>query len=200
MALTATDRLEEFLRDPGLVPAVVDGNRTRAALSGIDPSEYSEVTGGLTGAAGWPAMCVAAGRRHLDLARRAAATGRTTAGRAWDCLVDGLTVAGEAVETIEVAGPYGSRGLLRHPAGAATSAPLVVVEPGLDSSTAEFAVLADALAARGLATLSLDGPGRGVRSTVTPARAENERVVGAALDAVGSRTLLDLDTESVWSG
>lgn len=112
-------RLEEFLRDPGLVPAVVDGNLTRAALSGIDPSEYSEVTGGLTEAAGWPAMCVAAGRRHLDLARSAADAGRMVSaatafrdasrwchlstcvphpdgeqhrhatGLAWDCLVDG---------------------------------------------------------------------------------------------------------------
>ncbi len=54
-------------------------------------------------------------------------------------------------------------------------------------------MLADALAARGLATLSLDGPGQGVLSQRIPARADYELVVGAALDALGRPAGLDLD-------
>ncbi|MFD8481134.1 alpha/beta hydrolase family protein [Kitasatospora sp. NPDC059673] len=75
--------------------------------------------------------------------------------------------------------------------------PVVLVIPGMDSAKEEFHALADALLARGLAVLAIDGPGQGVLATRTVLNAEDHRRAAArALDALAEATdewELDLD-------
>ena len=63
---------------------------------------------------------------------------------------------------------------LRRPAGAARP-PLVVLLPGLDSTKEEFFAWGNVFLTRGMATLSLDGPGQGetgLSSNIEPAYEE----------------------------
>ena len=95
-------------------------------------------------------------------------------------------------------------GNLRRPAGAATSGgpderargrpcPLVVLIPGLDSTKEEFFCWEAVFLARGMATLSLDGPGQGETAWQMPIRPDYELAVGAILDAIAGRPELDAD-------
>jgi len=63
-------------------------------------------------------------------------------------------------------------------------APVVVIVPGLDSSQVEFYANALALRRRGLATLTIDGPGQGELAPNTVTRADYHLVVAEALDAL----------------
>jgi dipeptidyl aminopeptidase/acylaminoacyl peptidase len=81
---------------------------------------------------------------------------------------------------------------LRRPAGVERP-PLVILIPGLDSTKEEFFHWEDVFLARGMATLSLDGPGQGETGYHMPIRPDYEVAVGAALDALAGRDDLDLD-------
>jgi pimeloyl-ACP methyl ester carboxylesterase len=83
-------------------------------------------------------------------------------------------------------------GNLRRPGGE-TRPPLVLLIPGLDSTKEEFFNWENVFLRRGLATLSLDGPGQGESGFVTHIRAEYEQAVAAALDTFAGRRDLDLD-------
>jgi 2,6-dihydroxypseudooxynicotine hydrolase len=83
---------------------------------------------------------------------------------------------------------------LRLPA-AGHRAPLVVLIPGLDSTKEEFFVWESVFLRRGMATLSLDGPGQGETGFLMNIRPDYEVAVTAILDAVAERD--DLDAESV---
>jgi 2,6-dihydroxypseudooxynicotine hydrolase len=80
---------------------------------------------------------------------------------------------------------------LRRPRSAPAPAPLVVLIPGLDSTKEEFFVWESVFLRRGMATLSLDGPGQGETGWRMPIRPEYELAVSAVLDAVSGRTELD---------
>jgi pimeloyl-ACP methyl ester carboxylesterase len=82
---------------------------------------------------------------------------------------------------------------LRRPPGAAEPVPLVVLIPGLDSTKEEFFCWEAVFLARGMATLSLDGPGQGETAWRMPIRPEYELAVGAILDAVAGRPELDAE-------
>jgi 2,6-dihydroxypseudooxynicotine hydrolase len=69
--------------------------------------------------------------------------------------------------------------------------PLVVLIPGLDSTKEEFFAWESVFLARGLATLSLDGPGQGETGVRLPIRHDYEVAVTAVLDAVAGRPDLD---------
>jgi pimeloyl-ACP methyl ester carboxylesterase len=71
--------------------------------------------------------------------------------------------------------------------------PLVVLIPGLDSTKEEFFHWEDVFLARGMATLSLDGPGQGETGFHMAIRPDYEVAVAAALDALAGRDDLDLD-------
>ena len=71
------------------------------------------------------------------------------------------------------------------------AAPLVVLIPGLDSTKEEFFVWESVFLDRGMATLSLDGPGQGETGFELDIRADYEVAVAAILDAVADRTELD---------
>jgi pimeloyl-ACP methyl ester carboxylesterase len=81
---------------------------------------------------------------------------------------------------------------LRRPSGAARPS-LVVLIPGLDSTKEEFFHLEDAFLQRGMATLSIDGPGQGEVGLELPIRHDYEVGVSAMLDAIAGRDDLDLE-------
>ncbi len=72
-------------------------------------------------------------------------------------------------------------------------APLVVLIPGLDSTKEEFFAWESVFLARGMATLSLDGPGQGETGFELDIRPDYEVAVRAILDAVAGRAELDHD-------
>ncbi|MGH8874414.1 MAG: alpha/beta hydrolase family protein, partial [Acidimicrobiia bacterium] len=81
-------------------------------------------------------------------------------------------------------------GNLRRPAGRALP-PLVLLLPGLDSTKEEFFNWENVFLARGVATLSLDGPGQGETGYTTYIRHDYETAVGAVLDHLARRSDLD---------
>jgi 2,6-dihydroxypseudooxynicotine hydrolase len=80
---------------------------------------------------------------------------------------------------------------LRRPASPGRP-PLVVLIPGLDSTKEEFYLWESVFLARGMATLSLDGPGQGETGFRMPIRPDYEVAVAAALDALAGVDGLDL--------
>ncbi len=99
-------------------------------------------------------------------------------------------------ERIEAAlGPGRLAANLRRPPGATAAPPLVVIIPGLDSTKEEFFHLENVFLARGMATLSMDGPGQGEAGSALPIRPDYEVAVAAMLDALDGRD--DIDPERV---
>jgi 2,6-dihydroxypseudooxynicotine hydrolase len=87
-------------------------------------------------------------------------------------------------------------GNLRRPANAHVQAPrrppLVLLLPGLDSTKEEFFHWENVFLARGLATLSLEGPGQGEPGYHSAIRPDYEAAVAAILDALEGRSDVDL--------
>ncbi len=81
---------------------------------------------------------------------------------------------------------------LRRPPGTPRP-PLVLLIPGLDSTKEEFFHHENAFLARGMATLSIDGPGQGESGFSMPIRHDYEVAVAAMLDVLAAREDLDLD-------
>ena len=71
---------------------------------------------------------------------------------------------------------------LRRPSAVEDHAPLVLLLPGLDSTKEEFWEWENVFLRRGLATLSLDGPGQGETGYTTHIHPNYEVAVSAALD------------------
>jgi 2,6-dihydroxypseudooxynicotine hydrolase len=70
---------------------------------------------------------------------------------------------------------------------------LVVLLPGLDSTKEEFLSWENVFLRRGLATLSLDGPGQGETGLSTPIEPAYEKAVSVAIDHLQGRGDLDLE-------
>jgi 2,6-dihydroxypseudooxynicotine hydrolase len=83
-------------------------------------------------------------------------------------------------------------GNLRRPDGDPRP-PLVLLIPGLDSTKEEFFKLENVFLDRGMATLSMDGPGQGESGYDLPIRADYDVAVAAVLDAIAGRNDVDLD-------
>ena len=81
---------------------------------------------------------------------------------------------------------------LRRPPGIDRPA-LVIMVPGLDSTKEEFFNFEQVFIDRGLATLSLDGPGQGETGFELPLRHDYEVAVTAILDELQGRDDIDLD-------
>ncbi len=82
---------------------------------------------------------------------------------------------------------------LRRPSAEATRVPLVVLIPGLDSTKEEFHLWENVFLRRGMATLSLDGPGQGETGFRMAIRPDYEVAVAAILDAIAGFGELDLE-------
>jgi len=118
---------------------------------------------------------------HEDLARRTVDTYRKA--------LPGLDPVGERLEL-----PFEGAvvpGILRRPRGVAI-APLVLLVPGLDSVKEELFTMENEFLRRGMATLSVDGPGQGENERRFPIRPDWSGVVTAIIDGLRRRDDLDL--------
>ena len=117
-----------------------------------------------------------------------------TSARAVDALGRALRLLDPGAERLEFELGRGRVvGILRRPAGAERP-PLVVLIPGLDSTKEEFHTWEDVFLQRGLATLTIDGPGQGEGGYGGVAmRPDYEVAVTAVLDGLTGRRDLDLE-------
>jgi 2,6-dihydroxypseudooxynicotine hydrolase len=81
-------------------------------------------------------------------------------------------------------------GYLRRPAGIARP-PVAVILPGLDVAKEELHAWSDAFLRRGVATVTLDGPGQGEAAFYFPIRPDWGKVLGAVIDGLEQRSDVD---------
>jgi dienelactone hydrolase len=205
------------------VQAAIDHWAPRFVQAGVDYSDFVATTAGVEHWEDWHAAWCRNADMHAGLAEDAAVRGhRLTAGEAWAratvayhfakfvWMVDparSRAAADKAVAAMarvhEYLDPSAERlempldggrvvGNLRRPRGE-TRPPLVLLVPGLDSTKEEFFRLENVFLDRGMATLSMDGPGQGESGYDLPIRADYDVAVTAVLDAIGDRGDLDLD-------
>jgi dipeptidyl aminopeptidase/acylaminoacyl peptidase len=205
------------------VQAAVDNWGSRLIANGVDYNDFRRVTGALERWDDWLDAWVSCADGHREDAERARDAGHgLTAGEAFvraavayhfakfvwvvdrernraatERAIAALTAAHEHLDpTFErVLAPLDGAtlaGNLRRPAGV-EHPPLVVVIPGLDSTKEEFFHWENVFLDRGMATLSMDGPGQGESGFELDIRPDYEVAVGAMLDAVAGRSDLDLD-------
>ncbi|HEX6513262.1 MAG TPA: alpha/beta fold hydrolase [Chloroflexota bacterium] len=79
-----------------------------------------------------------------------------------------------------------------------SKAPLVFLTQGNDSTKENFFQRENALLARGLATLSLDGPGQGEGGYTLPLMPDFERPVTATLDFIAGHPHVDANNVGIW--
>jgi len=195
----------------------------RFVAQGVDYNDFVRTTSGIERWDQWLEAWVATAEMHAELARAAERQGRTrTAGegyvRAALCYHFAKFVwvldmqryretADKAVASLSAAhrllDPTAQRvevsfdgttmvANLRRPSAPARP-PLALLLPGLDSTKEEFFYWENVFLARGLATLSLDGPGQGETGYTTHIRPDYEVAVTIVLDALSQRRDLALD-------
>jgi pimeloyl-ACP methyl ester carboxylesterase len=199
------------------VQAAVDHWAPRFVQAGVDYNDFVRITAGIERWEDWLDAWCASGDEHAELAAEAEAGGRLrTAGEAWlraavayhfgkfvwvldaeraraaadravAALAAGHRLLRTGAERIETPVAIGN---LRRPQ--AERPPLVILIPGLDSTKEEFFRLEELFLARGMATLSMDGPGQGEAGYTLPIRHDYEVAVAALLDALAGRADLDL--------
>jgi 2,6-dihydroxypseudooxynicotine hydrolase len=191
--------------------------------NGIDYNDFVRVTSGIERWDEWLAAWSAAADVHHSLALQARESGHSqSAGEAFlraavtyhfskfvwvldpernrratqaavQSMYDGLAIVDPSAERIEAELDGGVIAAnLRRPGGP-FPAPLVLLLPGLDSTKEEFHNWETVFLRRGMATLSLDGPGQGETGFTMSIRPDYEVAVGAILDAVADYDGLDLD-------
>ena len=204
------------------VQAAIDNWAPRMVTQGIDYNDFVRTTARIERWEEWLDAWSETGELHLRLAREAEDAGRRrTAGeafvraalcfhfakyvwvvqpernrettiRARDALREAQRLLDPSTERIEAPLDGGAViGNLRRPAGPERP-PLVLLIPGLDSTKEEFFNFERVFLERGLATLSLDGPGQGEAGFELPIRPDYEVAVSAILDALTGRGDLDL--------
>jgi 2,6-dihydroxypseudooxynicotine hydrolase len=205
------------------VQAAIDNWASRLIANGVDFNDFRRITSSLERWDDWLDAWVATADDHRSRAEAARDAGHDlTAGEAFiqaatayhfakfvwvmdaernhaatrkaiDAMAAGHALLDPTAERVEV--PFDGASLagnLRRPAGL-DRAPLVVLIPGLDSTKEEFFVWENVFLERGMATLSMDGPGQGESGFALDIRPDYEAAVGAMLDAVASRSDLDHD-------
>ncbi len=213
------------------VQAAVDHWAPRFIAMGVDYNDFVRTTGRIERWEDWLDAWTAVADEHLELAEDAESAGRArSAGEAYlhaaICLHFGkfvwvLDAAAHRAATERaiaamakahsfldptaerIEAPLGDGTLaanLRRPSGGERP-PLVVLIPGLDSTKEEFFHWENAFLVRGMATLSMDGPGQGETGFRLAIRHDYEVAVAAMLDALARRADrerdLDLDLERV---
>jgi 2,6-dihydroxypseudooxynicotine hydrolase len=205
------------------VNAAIANWAPRFVSQGVDFNDFHRVTANVETWPEWLPAWVESGDAHGELAREAEEQGRTlTAGEAWNraalayhfakfvwmvdmeryrdaadravvALANVHRLLDPLAERVEV--PFEGAtmvGNLRRPLGAERP-PLVLLLPGLDSTKEEFFEWENVFLRRGLATLSLDGPGQGETGYTTYIHANYEVAVAALLDHLAARDDLDHD-------
>jgi len=205
------------------VQAAIDHWAPRFIAMGVDYNDFARTTARIERWEEWLGAWTAVAEEHLELAADAEAAGRRrSSGEAYlhaaVCLHFGkfvwvLDAAAHRAATERsiaalakahsfldptaerIEAPLGAgtlAGNLRRP-GSPRRPPLVLLIPGLDSTKEEFFHWENAFLARGMATLSIDGPGQGETGFRLPIRHDYEVAVAAMLDALGARDDVDLE-------
>jgi dienelactone hydrolase len=210
------------------VAAAISHWAPRFLANGIDYSDFVKVTSSIATWDDWCARWCGAGAKHEELGRTALAEGRCgTAGAhlaqaavyyhfakfmfvndldqmrtaheaAVRCLNDALPYLDPPGERIEI--PFDGSviaGVLRRPPGPGPH-PIVVLIPGLDSAKEEFRPTEREFLDRGLATLSIDGPGQGEAEYDLAIRPDWEVPGRAVIDAIGDLPGIDQDRIGIW--
>lgn len=200
----------------------------RFTMNGVTVADFQRITSGLERWADWCSAWSAVAAEHEQLGREALSTQRTlSAGehlaraavyfhfakfvfvgdldqmrtahlRAVGCLDEALPHLRPPGQRVEI--PFeGSRlvGVLRRPLAAGPH-PVVLMAPGLDSTKEELRSTEDTFLARGLATLSFDGPGQGEAEYDLPIRGDWSGPADALLQAVATIDDLDHERVAVW--
>jgi len=193
----------------------------RYEATGVDPNDLRKLMRSITRWEDWCRIWSEEGARHERLAEEAMALGRTlTAAEAHvrasiyyhygkhlfaaqadefrnahdamlRCYMAGVTTLPNPAERVEfpfrgVAMP----GWLRKPGGVEWP-PVAVILPGLDACKEELHAWAEAFVDRGVAALTLDGPGQGETSFHLPTTHEWGAVLGAVIDVLEKRGDVD---------
>ncbi len=202
------------------VQAAIDHWAPRFIQAGVDYNDFARTTARVERWEDWLDAWCDTGEGHAGLAREAEeAAHLQTAGDAWlraavcfhfgkfvwvldaersrsaaDRAVAALLAAHRLLDpTAErVEAPSGVVANLRRPPGAERP-PLALLIPGLDSTKEEFFRLENLFLDRGMATLSMDGPGQGECGYTQAMRHDYEVGVTAILDAVSVRDDVDLE-------
>jgi 2,6-dihydroxypseudooxynicotine hydrolase len=88
-------------------------------------------------------------------------------------------------------------GILRKPVGA-TRPPVLAMAPGLDSAKEEMDAYEQPFLARGIATLSFDGPGQGEAEYDFAIRGDYETAARAVFDFLETRSDIDASRAGLW--
>jgi dipeptidyl aminopeptidase/acylaminoacyl peptidase len=193
----------------------------RYEATGVDPNDLRKLMRGISRWEDWCRGWSEEAARHEMLAEEAAAQGRVlTAAEAYiraaiyyhygkhlfaehpeefrnahdamlRCYATGVTRLPNPVERVEfpfrgVAMP----GWLRRPQGI-DRPPVAVILPGLDACKEELHAWAEAFVDRGVAALTLDGPGQGETAFHLPTTPEWGAVLGAVIDVLEKRNDVD---------
>ena len=211
-----------------LVQSAIHHWAPRFVANGVPLTDFEEVTAGIERWDEWCAAWSARAALHEGIGRAALAEGcnlsaaqhLTTAGvcyhfakfvfvrdvaqmkaahmKAVECRKLALPHLRPAGEYVRI--PFEGKSLaaiLRRPDGAAR-APVVVMCMGLDSAKEEMDSYEALFLARGLATLTFDGPGQGESEYDIPIRGEYETAVKAVIDWVEQRPDLDAAKVGLW--
>jgi 2,6-dihydroxypseudooxynicotine hydrolase len=202
--------------------------KPRFAGGGVFPADFERITAGLTRWDDWcAAWCRAAGE-HAELGFTALEQGRTVSAgghlaqaavyyhfakflfvqdmgqlqaaheQAVRCLTAALPYLDPPGTRLEI--PFGGgvlAAVLRRPPGPGPH-PAVVLIPGLDSAKEEFGAVEGVFLDRGLATLSVDGPGQGEAEYGLAIRPDWEVPGAAILDALAAQPGIDPDRLGLW--
>jgi 2,6-dihydroxypseudooxynicotine hydrolase len=205
------------------VQAAIDHWAPRFIAMGVDYNDFVRTTGRIERWDEWLDAWTDMASDHLELAEEAERRGRgRSAGEAYlhaaVCLHFGKFVwvldagAHRAATERSIDALYRAHGYLdpsaerieapldgavlaanlRRPAGVRCP-PLVLLIPGLDSTKEEFFHHESTFLVRGMATLSMDGPGQGESGFALPIRPDYEVAVAAMLDALAARDDVDLE-------
>ncbi len=210
------------------VAAALQNWAPRFIANGVDYSDFVKVTARIESWDGWCEQWCLAGAGHEQLGRAALAGGRDrSAGThlsqaavyyhfakflfvddldqmraahlmAVRCASDALPYLDPPGERVEI--PFDGAVLaavLRRPAGPGPH-PLVVLIPGLDSAKEEFRPTEQEFLRRGLATLSVDGPGQGEAEYDLPVRPDWEVPGAAIVSAAAALPGIDSGRIGLW--
>ena len=219
---------QSLRKPDSLVQSAIHHWAPRFVANGIALTDFQEVAGSVERWEQWCAAWCKRAALHEDLGRKALADGfRLSAGehltraavcyhfakfvfvvdyaqmraahmQAVACRTLALPLLRPAGERVEI--PYEDTklaGVLRKPAGAARP-PIVVMCMGLDSAKEEMDAYENIFLARGMATLSFDGPGQGEAEYELPIRGDYETPVKAVVDWVEARADVDGGRIGLW--
>ncbi|MFI6357258.1 alpha/beta hydrolase family protein [Streptomyces sp. NPDC050743] len=195
--------------------------RFRCLLRGIDQPSFDRLSDAIDSWGSWLSAWTHLGERFMSLSEQSRKSGfDTSAGelalragvafhfgkalavassesyrdlttRSVEAVRHGLQTLDPTFERLVVPSAGGQlHGNLRRPAGVERP-PLVLLIPGTESTKEEFPFWEQTFLSRGMATLSIDGPGQGETGLSLPMRHDYEAAVSPFLDALADRPDID---------